>query len=119
MIGGIGQSSGPERHKAFKVDPTSSAPDSRQRDDSQTAPQSRALVPVQSLQPRERTFVRLQTGAPYLAQLIASNLGAGASGERRQQRRPDLVAGRAVAAYRSADRLGSEIEAGFLLQRSA
>lgn len=61
--------------------------------------------------PRETFDVR--PSAPFLVQLIANQL----RGERRIERQPQVVAGRAVASYQRADRWGSNLEPGFFGKR--
>lgn len=54
--------------------------------------------------------------AAFLAHLAALEVGGG---DRRLERQPAVVAVRAMASYRRADRLGSDLELGFFAGREA
>ena len=86
----------------------------KRADDGAPQPETgRAVVPV-APQPRsERGFGRPAPLAAFIAQLAAE--AAPAEGERRHRRDPAAIAGRADRAYRTADRLASRLEPGFLL----
>lgn len=120
MVDGVrrtGSSFTGRRGSSGRVDPADAA-----RRTGSDAPQSEGRSVV-VIEPRPRQAgaagARSPFFTPYLAQLIVSNSGDGPSGERRSVRRPEAVAPRADATYKAADRLGSEIEPGFLYRRQA
>lgn len=62
--------------------------------------------------PGRQTDVR--PSAPFVVQLIVNQLNRG---DRRIERQPQAVAGRAIASYQRADRLSSNLEPGFFGKR--
>ncbi|WP_181704626.1 hypothetical protein [Chthonobacter rhizosphaerae] len=100
------------------VPPSGAAADARRDDRRPSAPApGRALV---AAGPRlsHTSPVPAAGAAPYLTQLLSGRFVEAAEGERRVRRDARGVAPRASAAYRSADRLGSDLEPGFLTERS-
>ncbi|WP_075216294.1 hypothetical protein [Mongoliimonas terrestris] len=96
------------------------AADSRANDQRSQTPAGRALVPAgPRVSHGAPAPAHRDTAAPYLVQLIAGQMVEGETGERRHRRDPRAVAPRAVVAYRAAERLGSDLEPGFLASRSA
>lgn len=118
MIDGLqrGRTPAGTQRSPRRVEPSGSA-----RETGSETPRTpgRALVAVEPPRPNPASQARAAAFAPYLTQLIVCNIGDGPSGERRSDRRPELVAGRADRLYKTADRLGSDIEAGFLYRRIA
>ncbi|HUG60993.1 MAG TPA: hypothetical protein VMP03_04070 [Methylomirabilota bacterium] len=84
--------------------------------DGDDASASRAVVAVK---PRPSVGARVAPGqsSPFMAQLAATHLGHLPTAERRVTRLVEHVAPRADAAYRTATRLATEIEPGFLVKR--
>jgi hypothetical protein len=107
----------PGSGRTRRVEPATAAADTGDQGAGAAPLPGRALVavgPSPSTGPRARP----PASSPFLAQLAAARMADSDSGERRVERRPERVAGRAGSTYRAQTRLATDLEPGFLVARA-